>query len=664
MHMPTYEVPGVIIQEVTGPGVIVSASTSVTAFVGPALAGPIGVAQSITSWDQFCQIYGVLQSDQTYWPYLTSPRWFYMAHGVNGFFQNGGSQAWVMRVGTAQNTTWNVNDQDATTEAVFQLQAIQEGVAGDAITIAVSDVNYTGAAGVAIANPTAKITAAGGTQITVDNASGFQPGDTITDGTHNATITAINQTTNVLTVSFPLTGAGVRIADISPANSFAFRTAATTALYAGTVAILKDPTAAVPQQYVVIGSVNKAGFVTLAGTPALTNTYSMAAASPPVLISQEFQLVITPPSPAAAETWTNLSLSPLHPEYVFAAVQSALVNVLPPPQPPIAGTYPSILVAPASPLAITVHGAGDTPAALTAAAYDTALDSLNNIDGINLLCIPDASTHPQWMTIQQSMIAHCFANQDRFPILDAQPGATLQSQAKVVAQRAALQAPNGYGALYYPWLLINDPTWSPTPTNAIPATLKIPPSGAIAGVYAQVDQNPGVHKAPANVQVTGVVGLEAVLSDALQGPLNIAGINVLRIFPGSGVVTVWGARTTGDPNITDWIYVNVRRLLINMEQSIKNSLRPSVFQPNGPPLWGSLKRAINEYLNNVYEDGALVGATAAQAFYVKIDASNNPPSTTALGQLYVEIGVAPARPAEFIIVRIGLWDGGAQLSES
>jgi hypothetical protein len=663
--MPTYEVPGVYIQEITGPGVIVGVSTSVTAFVGPALAGPIGVAQSITSWDQFCRAYGVLQSDGSYWPYITEPRWFYMAHGINGFFTNGGSQAYVMRVGTAENTTWNVNDQDPTTEAVFQLQAKQEGAAGDAITIAVNAVNYTGAAGVAVANPTATVTAASGTLLTVNNAAGFQPNDTITDGTKNATITAINYTTNVLTVSVPLTGTTLRIADISPANPFPFRTAATTALYAGTVAKLVDPTNTVTAtQYVVIAKVDNAGFVTLAGSPALANTYSMAAAQPPVLISQEFQLIITPPSPAAAETWNNLSLSPLHPYYVFAAVQSAIVNVLAPPQPPVAATYPDALVAAASPLAITIHGVGDNPAALTATAYDTALDSLNNIDGINLVCIPDASTHPQWMTIQQSMIAHCYANQDRFAIMDSQPGATLQSQALVVSQRAALQAPNGYAALYYPWLLINDPTWSPTPTNAIPATLKIPPSGAMAGIYAQVDQNIGVHKAPANVALTGVVGLEAVFSDALQGPLNIGGIDVLRIFPGSGVVTVWGARTTGDPNITDWIYVNVRRLMIYIEQSIKTSIRSAVFQPNGPPLWGTLKRTITEFLNNVYQSGALVGATAAQAFYVKIDSTNNAPSTMAIGQLFVEIGVAPARPAEFIIVRIGLWDGGAQLSES
>jgi phage tail sheath protein FI len=194
--------------------------------------------------------------------------------------------------------------------------------------------------------------------------------------------------------------------------------------------------------------------------------------------------------------------------------------------------------------------------------------------------------------------------------------------------------------------------------------MTIPPSGAIAGVYARVDQNPGVHKAPANTDVRGVLGLEVRLSDRQQGPLNLGGTNVLRIFPGTAQVVVWGARTTGDPNVTDWVYVNVRRLMIYIEQSIKVGIRPAVFQPNGIPLWNKLKHTITEFLTRVWKDGALFGATADKAFYVRIDEGLNPPSTRALGRLYIEIGVAPVRPAEFIIVRIGIWDGGAQISES
>jgi phage tail sheath protein FI len=146
--------------------------------------------------------------------------------------------------------------------------------------------------------------------------------------------------------------------------------------------------------------------------------------------------------------------------------------------------------------------------------------------------------------------------------------------------------------------------------------------------------------------------------------LNLAGIDVLRIFPGTAQVIVWGARTTGDPAISDWIYVNVRRLMIYIEQSIEEGIRWAVFEPNGLPLWQKLKRTLNEFLTRVWRSGALFGATADKAFYVRIDEGLNPPATRARGELYIEIGVAPVRPAEFIVVRIGLWDGGAQISES
>jgi len=158
---------------------------------------------------------------------------------------------------------------------------------------------------------------------------------------------------------------------------------------------------------------------------------------------------------------------------------------------------------------------------------------------------------------------------------------------------------------------------------------------------------------------------QRILSDRQQGPPNLAGVNVFRIFPGSGAVTVWGARTTVNTQVqgTDWNYLSTRRLMIYIEQSIKVALRPSVFEPNNPSLWGALTREIEEFLTRVWQSGALFGNTAAQAFYVRIDAGNNPPSLRALGQLNIEIGVRPSYPAEFIIVTIGLWDGGAQVTE-
>ncbi len=672
--MPTYDVPGVYIEEVTGPGVIAGVSTSTAAFIGPALTGPLGVAQKILSYDDFLRYYGVLNPDGSRWPYITSPRWFYLAHGVQKFFENGGAQAYIVRVGTAKNTTWKVSNQNG--DVVFVLRAKQEGPSGDLINIAVNALSYTGAGGMAAANPTATVTTASNLQLTVNNASGFRVGDTITDGTAAlATITNIQG--NVITTSVALTGTNLRIADVGPPpNTFPIRMQSTAGLFPGTVAQIKGFDAAnnpVPAQYVVIQSVDQVGFVTLAASPGLTNTYSLAAATPPVLVSSEFQIVITPPV-GSAETWPStpanagLSLSPLHPEYVFSVLQSNYVDILPPDAPPTAGSYPGALVSPQNPLTISVNGVADNPASLASTDYHTALDLLRDIQDVDLLCIPDAAGYTQLtaVTIQQDMIAHCTLKGDRFAILDSLRGAPQTGPGSVSEQRASVPALNGFAALYYPWLSIVDPTWKPSPTNAIPATMNIPPSGAIAGVYARIDNAPGggVHKAPANTYVAGVVGLEARLSDRQQGPLNLAGIDVLRIFPGSGQVTVWGARTTGDPNTTDWIYVNVRRLMIYIEQSIEQGIRWAVFEPNNLSLWQKLKRTITEFLTRLWQDGALFGATAAQAFYVRIDEALNPPSTRALGRLYIEIGVAPVRPAEFIIVRIGLWDGGAQVTES
>jgi phage tail sheath protein FI len=185
----------------------------------------------------------------------------------------------------------------------------------------------------------------------------------------------------------------------------------------------------------------------------------------------------------------------------------------------------------------------------------------------------------------------------------------------------------------------------------------------MAGIYARTDNERGVHKAPANTGMQGVLGLEIRLSDRQQGPLNLKGVNVLRIFPGSGQVTVWGARTTVDPNITDWLYVPVRRLMLYIEESIEEGIRWAVFEPNDLALWQKLKLTIKDFLTRVWRDGALFGDKEEKAFYVRIDEALNPPSVRAIGRLYIEIGVAPVRPAEFIIVRIGLWDGGSEVKE-
>ncbi len=362
-------------------------------------------------------------------------------------------------------------------------------------------------------------------------------------------------------------------------------------------------------------------------------------------------------------TYHNLSLDPRHPGYVFAAVPADYLEVLPPAVPPTAAGYPQRLIAPsAGNLGIAVHGADDDPSALTADGFEAGLAALENLDDVNLVVVPDAAAHASYVEIQKAMIDHCEADvrRDRFAILDSRPGAGMFGAGSVDEQRGNFSTQLGFAALYYPWLVMRDPFSSTLP----PATILVPPSGHMAGIYARTDDERGVHKAPANTEVRGgVLGLEQRLTNAQQGPLNDVGINVLRIFQGSSAAQVWGARTLVDPDITDWRYVSTRRLLIYIEQSIEEGIRWAVFEPNNLALWQKLKRTVGEFLTRVWRDGALFGDSADKAFYVRIDEALNPPSVRALGQLYLEIGVAPSYPAEFIIVRIGLWDGGAAVSE-
>ena len=209
-------------------------------------------------------------------------------------------------------------------------------------------------------------------------------------------------------------------------------------------------------------------------------------------------------------------------------------------------------------------------------------------------------------------------------------------------------------ALYWPWIEVMDPlTRRP---------MLMPPSGHIAGLWSRVDASRGVHKAPANEVVRGANGLAFQITQAEQGELNRVGINCIRAFPGRGI-RVWGARTlSSDP---EWRYINVRRLFNYVSESIMAGTQWGVFEPNDPTLWSKLTINIWSFLNRVYRGGALFGASPTEAFYVKCDAETNPPEVIEAGQVVCEIGIAPVKPAEFVIFRLGQFTGGggAEVSE-
>lgn len=295
------------------------------------------------------------------------------------------------------------------------------------------------------------------------------------------------------------------------------------------------------------------------------------------------------------------------------------------------------------------------------ATYTEALEALTRVDDVNLVCIPGQSD----VAIQQAVLKHCTDMNDRFAILDGPDlGQTAKPSDKagpLMKLRAGVVSPNGYAALYYPWIKISDPETPADPTDPNKRLLAVPPCGHLAGIYARSDNQRGVHKAPANEIVRGALDLNFLLNDTEQGQLNEGGINALRVFPG-GPPMVWGARTTSDG--TPWRYINVRRLFMYVEESIQEGIRWAVFEPNDLTLWKKLERTITEFLTRVWQTGALFGKTAKEAFYVRIDKELNPPDRQALGEVIIEIGMAPVRPAEFVIVRIGMWEGGARITES
>jgi phage tail sheath protein FI len=290
-----------------------------------------------------------------------------------------------------------------------------------------------------------------------------------------------------------------------------------------------------------------------------------------------------------------------------------------------------------------------TDAAAAASSVSTAIsgkltDALNKlgaVDEIALVAVPGLTGDDDRKAVYQ----HCETLGDRFAILDGSDSGDAAMTTAGVAG-AALGTSN-YAAIYYPWIFVTDPSTG--------RRLKVPPSGHVAGVYARVDGEKGVHKAPANEVIKGAVALARRVSKAEQDGLNPQGINIIREFDGN--IKIWGARTLGGDANTEWKYVNVRRTFLYLRKSIDKGTQWAVFEPNNQALWQKIVRNVNAFLTNVWRAGALFGTTAQEAFYVKCDATNNPPELRELGQVITEIGVAVVRPAEFVIFRISQWAG-------
>ncbi|BCW71115.1 phage tail sheath subtilisin-like domain-containing protein [Arthrobacter sp. NicSoilB8] len=290
------------------------------------------------------------------------------------------------------------------------------------------------------------------------------------------------------------------------------------------------------------------------------------------------------------------------------------------------------------------------------AADRTGFSGLEAVDEVTMVAVPDLlAAYEQGAidletvkAVQLAVIAHCELMGDRIAIIDPPPNLNAQQIKNWRMDGGGYDSK--FAALYWPWVKAFDPS---TGTNRF-----IPPSGHMAGVWARNDDTRGVHKAPANEVIRGVTSLQTQITKTEQELLNPIGVNCIRTFPGRGI-RVWGARTMSSD--AEWRYLNVRRLFNYLEESILQGTQWAVFEPNDPALWARIRRTVSAFLTNEWRKGALFGLTPEQAFFVKCDEETNPAEGIDAGQVVCQIGVAPVKPAEFVIFQLSQFSGGTSL---
>ncbi|MFJ8944046.1 phage tail sheath subtilisin-like domain-containing protein [Streptomyces sp. NPDC102395] len=525
--MPSYLSPGVYVEEVaSGSRPIEGVGTSVAAFVGLAPTGPLNEPTLVTNWTQYVAAFGDFTDG------------YYLAHSVYGFFNNGGSAAYVVRVGGSP-----------------------AGASGDAKSPA----------------------AVGGSQA----SAALPAGEPTQLGAFTVTAAAAGQS------GAPLS---VEVADPEgegPAERFRL--------------IVKDGDKAVETFDVTAKKGNRSYVVTQVKERSKLITVAEAAPAAQ-LVRPDNQTVTLAVPPAAA--------------------------------------------APAAPAA--QDGTVGPAQYLGDSADRTGFGGLEAIDEVSMVAVPDLMAAYQRgaidleavKAVQLGLIAHCELMGDRVAVIDPPPGLNAR-QIRVWRQETA-GYDSKYAALYYPWIKAFDP--------ATGQARLVPPSGHVAGVWARNDFERGVHKAPANEVVRGAVDLEIQITRGEQDLLNPIGVNCIRAFPGRGI-RVWGARTlASDPA---WRYLNVRRYFNYLEESILIGTQWVVFEPNDHALWARIRRNVSAFLVNEWRSGALFGARPEEAFYVKCDEETNPPESVDVGRVVCEIGIAPVKPAEFVIFRLAQFSSGS-----
>jgi phage tail sheath protein FI len=672
--MPEYLSPGVYIEEFEiGARPIEGVSTSTLGVVGLTERGRAsGLPELVTGFSDFQRKFGgYLGSDQGDHRYLP--------YAVDAFFRNGGQRAYVMRVlrpdatlatGTAQGgiTTRltldtpevKAGNENARKEVkLLSLRGIESGSslkfeelnefelpAGTEETHAVVSydprkqvVTLDGALGNQYLAKSTRVTL----EMPAENSITFSAKDKGAWGNRvRIEVTPVSRTwTSVQEV----------IGDAGTSKQYRLKSAS--GFYKGAIVQFEDE-ATWEKQYRRVEGIEQ-NTITLDSKLA-DNAKVTDTSIPPErkLSTCEFRLVVSYRD--ETEVYEALTTNPATANYYYKAIhgRSGLIDVddLYPNPADYDRTDPFNQPAGGNGLLVFLSGGNDGTADLGAADYigttgdpgtKTGIKALEDVDDVSIIAVPGSSD----LKVQNELINQCELLKDRFAILDAGPDAGI---ADVQAHRE--QITSKYAALYYPWIRITDPLEK--------IDIFVPPSGSMAGIYARSDTERGVHKAPANEKVRGALDVKVKVGKGEQDILNPKGINCIRPFPGRGIV-VWGGRTISDNTL--WKYVNVRRLFNYIEESIEEGTQWVVFEPNDEKLWARVRATITQFLTRVWKDGALMGKKPEEAFFVRCDRSTMTQDDIDNGRLICVIGIAPVKPAEFVIFRIAQWQGGSAVTE-
>ena len=693
--MPTYLAPGVYVEErSTGPRAIAGVSTSTGAFIGVAERGPVGVAIAVTGFAEFVRWFGG--------PIGVVPgvREHYLYFAVRHFFESGGSRCYVVR--TAHYG--NINDAASlTATAAFRAVSAQNlalGNVGNAVRVAARTPGTWGNTVEVALFPTSKFQLRLAAPITsgANHTSILLPAnDDVVSGSvlhlvHEVTgvVTAVNATTRVVTFTERLQeGTGnstVTLASASPLMVFKpdYSAVTTTDLTANADLGLAMPPGGLQMRLASVDRIAPGDSLHFAlvhavvrvlaiedallvstpvkraiiGTTAAPVTLGTFPADRTRVYARDFSAVVRIGGDVV-ETHPNLSLVAIHPDYVNGRLGEGSGGSLYVVVNEQSGSTAELVHTRVDFAPMTTLG-NDGLADLSISDFAgspisaTGLHALDPVEDASILVVGysrisnTATPLPAANQLALTKLAIAWVENRKDMIYVVDPPKTAGATPVQEVRTFAADLSSSYAALYFPWLAVADPV---TGNRII-----VPPSGAVAGIYARSDAKRGVHKAPAGFDV-GLVSLaRGTAHDVTRGENDLLypeKINTIRNMT-DGIV-VWGSRTlSADPL---WLQVNVRRLFIYLERSIELGTQWVVFEPNDRMLWKTIERSIKSFLFLEWIEERLVGETQAEAFFVRCNAETNPPEVVDAGMVVTEIGVAPSRPAEFVVFRIRQFAG-------